>query len=115
MTYHAIRREALALCREEIERRVKFYARCDRMGVSTVRVYTAADMFNRPFFYKPWQRKHREFAKRVAPYLTFEQWDNIAYECDDLARRMHGPMDGIRWFENIFEPLRLKDGRMIVA
>ncbi|WP_332717378.1 hypothetical protein [Pelagibacterium mangrovi] len=54
----------------------------------------------------------RFWAMRVAPLVTHEQWDEIVWHAVDAVPDFKG--DVIRFFENRFEMLHLKDGTLCV-
>lgn len=55
----------------------------------------------------------RFWAQRCAEVLTFEQWQDMAYE---LAERFKGePIDPISLLENLFNGLETSDGSVIVS
>jgi hypothetical protein len=54
----------------------------------------------------------RAWAELAAHHLSYDEWDAIVSHCEGTVRPFRG--DVIRFFENAFAELRLKDGRIIL-
>lgn len=115
MSFEAIKHEALELFRADVERRKRLWAARERKGIVPAPVSIAAYALKYPVpKRRPWSQKRRDFAIRVAPHLTYAEWEEIGFACTALARQLGSRKCGIAWLENHFEGLHIKDGRLII-
>jgi hypothetical protein len=105
--FEAVKRQAVAIATQEAQRRKKEAE--NRPPTTTLKFMRASD-FTGPI--PPRKQPLRAWAELAAPLITEDEWQEIVWHCHDRLPAFDGDM--IRFFENAFEGLHLKDGCLVV-